>query len=119
GPRIYPSRSKTDSRWKTDENDALRKKLDAFRKKIEDNHHVKYWVGADDLKAKVIQSIAAETKRNPQEGWIRAGRSTDPARVEALRQEIDRLKAEASDARINAPQGTEIYASGEDECGLL
>jgi hypothetical protein len=64
---------------KTDQSDRLRKQLDAFKKKVETARHVKYWTNPDNLKAKVIQAAAAETKRNPQEGWIRASRAVDPA----------------------------------------
>ena len=52
---------------KTDQSDVLRQKLAAFVQKVEVGHHVKYWKNPDDLKAKVIQSISAETRRNPRE----------------------------------------------------
>lgn len=54
-PELIPS-------GKTDEDDARRKRLEIFRKKIQTGRHVKFWQNADDLKAKVIQSISAETK---------------------------------------------------------
>jgi hypothetical protein len=57
---------------KTDQNDALRARLTTFRTRVETKHHAKYWSNPDDLKAKVIQAISAETKRNPREGWVRA-----------------------------------------------
>lgn len=99
----------------TDQNDALRVKLNAFKKKVEKGRHIKYWKNPDDLKAKVIQSISAETKRNPREGWIRAGRATDPAVVEALRQEIDRLRGELGAATDSPPPGAQAYAGGDEE----
>ena len=57
---------------KTDKNDVLREKLAAFRRTVGESHHVKYWKNPDELKAHVIQSVFAETRRNPQEGWVRA-----------------------------------------------
>lgn len=56
---------------KTDLSDRARERLRLFRKKVETGRHVKFWNGSDDLRAKVIQSVSAETKRNPQEGWVR------------------------------------------------
>ena len=81
---------------KTDQNDKLREQLNVFRTKVQNGRTVKFWSNSDDLKAKVIASVAAETKRNPQEGWVRASRTVDPALTESMRQEIDRLKAELS-----------------------
>lgn len=103
---------------KTDQNDALRAKLVAFRCKVEAEHHVKYWRNPDDLKAQVIQSIAAETRRNPQEGWVRAGRASDPIVVERLREEIENLRGLLDAERHTAPQGSEQYAGGDDVFGV-
>jgi hypothetical protein len=99
---------------KTDKDDTLRAALEAFKKKEQLAKHVKYWKNPDELKAQVIQSISAETKRNPQEGWIRAGRSTDPSVVETMRQEIARLSAELGSVRVNPPVGADQYAQGAD-----
>jgi uncharacterized protein DUF4062 len=100
---------------KTDQNDRSRARLDSFKRRVQTGHHVKYWKNPDDLKAKVIQSISAETKRNPREGWVRAARASDPVVVEKLRQEIDRLNSELNSARTAAPAGTSKLAQEEDE----
>jgi hypothetical protein len=99
---------------KTDKNDALREKLAAFRRTVEEGHHVKYWKNPDDLTAQVIQSVSAETRRNPQEGWVRASRASDPLVVEKLRQEVESLNAKLAAARDTPPPGSEQYAGGED-----
>jgi hypothetical protein len=103
---------------KTDLSDEARAKLKAFRSKVVSDRHVKFWTNADDLRAKVIQSISAETKRNPQEGWVRAGRVADPALLEGLRREVDNLRAELAAAKSEAPSGAENYAGGFDEFGV-
>lgn len=100
---------------KTDRKDKLRQSLERFRHKVESGRHVKYWSNPGELQARVIQSISAETKRNPQEGWIRANRATDPTIVEALRQEIDRLKIELDSLRSEAPVDAESYAGGSQK----
>lgn len=99
---------------KTDKDDALRASLDAFKKKVQQAKHVKYWKNPDELKAQVIQSISAETKRNPQEGWIRASLSTDPSVVERMRKEIERLTAELRSVRVDPPADADQYAQGGD-----
>ena len=99
---------------KTDQSDSLRAKLTAFRQKVEANHHVKHWKNPDELKALVIQSISAETRRNPQEGWVRASRASDPVVVERLREENESLKSQLDSARDTPPQGAEQYAGGDD-----
>jgi hypothetical protein len=99
---------------KTDKNDALREKLAEFRRTVEEGHHVKYWKNPDDLKAQVIQSVSAETRRNPQEGWVRASRASDPIIVEKLRQDVESLNAKLAAARDTPPPGSEQYAGGED-----
>lgn len=103
---------------KTDQNDELREKLAAFRRKVESGHHVKYWKNPDDLKAQVIQSISAETRRNPQEGWVRSSRASDPIVAEHLRQEVDKLRGQLDAARDTPPRGSEQYAGGEDQFEL-
>lgn len=100
---------------KTDQNDNLRQQLEEFKKKIKTHRHVKFYKSADNLKAQVIQSIAAETKRNPREGWIRANRAVDPTLLESMRQEIDRLKNDLQFSDSAAPKDADAYAGGSDD----
>jgi len=99
---------------KTDKNDALRDQLKKFIDRVKSSgRHVKFWNGADDLKAKVILAIAAETKRNPREGWIRASLASDPALVETLRQQVEQLRTELSSQKVAPPEGADNYEGGE------
>ncbi|WP_072387017.1 DUF4062 domain-containing protein [Hyphomicrobium sp. CS1BSMeth3] len=100
---------------KTDQSDAARRKLAEFRKKAETGRHVKYWSTADNLETRVLQAVSAETKRNPQEGWVRASLSGDPMRLNELNLQIEELKKALSAARYAPPPGTEQYAQGADE----
>jgi hypothetical protein len=86
-----------------------------FKKKVEGLKHVKYWNNADDLKAKAIQAISVETKRHPQIGWVRANLIASPQKIEELRQENDELRKEIELFSNRAPEGSDQYASGNEE----
>lgn len=104
---------------KTDQNDVLRDRLEQFRKKVQTGRTVKFFTNADQLKAHVIQSVSAETKRNPREGWVRANEVGDPATMEALRQEVDRLNIQLGTASLSPPPGSQQYAGGSDQFKIL
>ena len=58
---------------KSDKNDKTRKKLESFRKKVEEGGHtVKYWNNPDDLSSKVLSSIPKAINYQPRVGWVRA-----------------------------------------------
>jgi hypothetical protein len=99
---------------KTDQSDEARAKLARLREKVQTGRHVKFWKNAHDLKAQVILSVSAETKRNPRVGWVRANASSDPARLNALNEEIERLRSELAKARTSPPVGSEVYSQGDD-----
>lgn len=99
---------------KTDENDAARQKLLAFRQKVETGRTVKYWRSAASLEARVMQAVSAETKKNPREGWVRGNLSGDPARLNELLSQIDELKASLASATTLPPPGSELYAQGDE-----
>jgi hypothetical protein len=111
-PEVIPS-------GKTDQDDGLRKQLEAFKAKVSKSKVVKYWSNPDELQAQVILSISAETKRNPQVGWVRANKASNPEVVEAMRQEIGRLTQELSNVKTAAPESSAKYSQGEDEVELL
>ena len=98
----------------TDQNDEARKKLDAFRWKVQTDRTVKFWSTAENLSNAVFQAVSAETKKNPREGWIRANQSGDPAKLNELRDQVEQLKADLASVRTTAPQGSDLYEQGDD-----
>jgi hypothetical protein len=73
-----------------------RKKLDAFRAKIEQKM-VKYWHEPRDLPGQVALAIMQIRKTHPAEGWIRAGQAMTPeikAELAELRARVRELTAE-------------------------
>ena len=99
---------------KTDQSDAARVKLEAFRTKVMTGRSVKKWSTSENLEARVIQAVSAETKRNPREGWVRGNLSGDPAKLNQLLNEIGELKKQLLAARTTPPMGSELYAQGEE-----
>ncbi|MDR6639612.1 DUF4062 domain-containing protein [Paenarthrobacter nitroguajacolicus] len=74
----------------------LRKKLDAFRAKVEQKM-VKYWHEPRDLPGQVALAIMQIRKTHPAEGWIRAGQAMTPevkAELAELRARVRELTAE-------------------------
>lgn len=81
---------------KLDLNAGHRKKLDAFRAKIEQKM-VKYWHEPRDLPGQVALAIMQIRKTHPAEGWIRAGQAMTPeikAELAELRARVRELTAE-------------------------
>jgi len=54
------------------------RKLDAFKKKLEEKRIVKYWEGADQLVNDIKDSIHDIVRRRPGIGWIRGDQALDP-----------------------------------------
>ena len=75
---------------KADLDAELRKKLEAFRKKVEAGRLVQYWKNADDLNAKVAVSLPKTIKIFPRTGWVRANLQSN---AESL-QEMNELRKE-------------------------
>jgi hypothetical protein len=81
---------------KADTEESLRKKLEAFRKKVETGRLVKYWSNADELDALVAKSLPKTIKMFPRTGWVRANLQTSAEalhEINLLRKEISQLKA--------------------------
>jgi hypothetical protein len=60
-----------------------RKKLDAFRTKVESNHTRVTWRNPEELAGKVALALISAISRSPSVGWIR-GDATDPAVIRKL-----------------------------------
>lgn len=103
---------------KTDQSDAARIKLEAFRSKVMTGRSVKKWSTSENLEARVIQAVSAETKRNPREGWVRGNLSGDPAKLNELLNEIGELKKQLLAARTTPPAGSELYAQGDEKFAI-
>lgn len=105
-------------REKTETDEGIWKKLQAFRAKVEKRHTCVYWKTAEDLKAKVIVGLTAAMKRYPAVGWLRADQvptEATIAEVLALRNRVAELEAEAEAARVTPPIGTDDLQQAEDK----
>lgn len=83
---------------------AARKKLAAFRDKLQ-SHHCKYWEDAKELQYKVAISLIQEINFRPAIGWVRANEASNEEllrRIEKLTQENDRLR------ELNRTQATAV-----------
>ena len=56
---------------KTELNTKVRKKLDAFKKKVS-KHHCNFWKTIEELKENVLASLSQSIVMNPQAGWVKA-----------------------------------------------
>lgn len=104
-------------REKTEVEEASWKKLEAFRRKVEDNHTCVYWGSSEDLKAKVIVGLTATVKRYPTVGWIRADQVPSEASLAdqlALRKKVAELESEIQRIQTAPPIGAESLLQGKD-----
>lgn len=102
---------------KSEASDSGKEKLAAFRKKVEANHHCKYWGTAEELGGKVSRGIVALRKSHPSEGWVQGVYAADEAsRVElaTLRARVAELEAELSKRETDSPAPSSNLASGQD-----
>jgi Domain of unknown function (DUF4062) len=104
-------------REKTETKETSWEKLVAFRSKVEKRHTCVYWNTAEELKAKLIVGLTAETKRHPAVGWVRANQVPDQttlADILALRTKVSELETQLQQGREGPPPGTEDLLQGED-----
>lgn len=85
---------------KADLDAELRKKLEAFRKKVATGRLVQYWKNADDLNAKVAVSLPKTIKMFPRIGWVRANLQSN---AESLL-EMNELRKENAELRAYKDQ---------------
>ena len=96
-----------------------RKRLEAFRKKVE-AHHCKYWENPGDLKSNIVLGLVYEIGVNPRIGWVRADSTESPEtlkKLNSLMEDRERLEHELKSLRdVIGERGTgsETLACGED-----
>lgn len=97
----------------------LRKKLEAFRKKVETGRLVQYWKNADDLNAKVAVSLPKTIKMFPRTGWVRANLQSNAEsllEMNELRKELELLKEYKRVHEMEtSPINTDELATLDDE----
>jgi hypothetical protein len=64
---------------KTEMDSDARRRLDAFRMKVE-TRHVKYYNNADDLGGKVSRALSLAMRGTSAQGWVRGEYATTPER---------------------------------------
>ena len=104
-------------RDKTETTEAVWKKLVAFRAKVEKRHTCVYWNSGEELKARLIVSLTAETKRHPAVGWVRADQVPDQttlADILALRTRVAELESQLKREQEGSPPGTEDLLQGDE-----
>ena len=104
-------------REKTETDGTAWEKLKAFRSKVEKRHTCVYWSNSEQLKAKLIVGLTAETKRHPTVGWVRADQVPDQttlADILALRTKVSELEMQLQQERSGPPPGTEDLLQGEE-----
>jgi hypothetical protein len=74
-----------------------RKRLAQFRKKIEREHHCRYWKESSGLKSNILSALASAIRIQPRIGWTRADgidNSELLKQVNELRQRLDTVTTE-------------------------
>jgi len=104
-------------RERTETKEASWEKLVAFRSKVEKRHTCVYWNTPEELKAKLIIGLTAETKRHPAVGWVRASQVPDQttlADILGLRKKVAELEKQLQQEMEGPPPGTEDLLQGEE-----
>jgi hypothetical protein len=107
---------------KAEKSEAAQKKLAAFRGKIQDAKHVKYWSSPEDLSGKVALSFGQFTRSYPAVGWVHADQQASSetlAEINELRKRIAVMQLALDDARTSPPPGTESLSQGDDIFEIL
>jgi hypothetical protein len=106
---------------KTDKDEQGKKKLDEFRE-IAKQKLVRFWSSPQELGSVVSRSIVKLIKSNPAVGWAKANELVEEMAAPELlklRKQIDDLHNRLEESRDRGPQGTEMFAQGEENYELL
>ncbi|WP_438491678.1 DUF4062 domain-containing protein [Paenibacillus sp. IHBB 3054] len=94
-----------------------KEKLDAF-KILTQKKLVKYWLTPSDLGSVVSRSLMKLIKSNPAIGWVRGDQvpaENATKEILKLKNQIEELKNELSNLRVQAPDGSKDLSQGLDE----
>lgn len=94
-----------------------RKKLDAFREKVEAARVVKYWSTSAELPGHVALALMETRDHYPTEGWIRASQAMTPevrTELAELRARVAELTQEAESRSTSSFGSVEDLAHGDD-----
>ena len=103
---------------KSEKGEAARAKLDAFREKVKNAKHVKFWTGPEDLAGKVALSFADFRKTYPAVGWIRGDVQTSTealSELNQLRKSLAETEARLATEQAGPPPGSEQLAQGTEK----
>jgi hypothetical protein len=106
---------------KTEPTDEGKTLLAAFRKKIEDARHAKYWTASGELAGAVTLGMVSLMKLKPRVGWVRADLVPDESAAQEslkLRKRIEELEIKIAEAESSPPAGTETLAQGDENTSV-
>ena len=101
---------------RTEQTDSGKEKLDVFRALLE-QRACRHWKTPHELGSAVVLSLTQLRKKEPGIGWIRADqvpKASGAEEILRLRKTIEELRAKLSQARTEAPPGTDHLAKGKD-----
>jgi hypothetical protein len=101
--------------------EAVRAKLETFRRKVKKAKHVKLWKSPEELAGQVALTYNKFIRQYEATGWVRADQVISAESLKELidaKSRIDELEAELSFTRTSAPTGTENLAQGDDQFDL-
>jgi hypothetical protein len=105
---------------KSEKNEENRRKLEEFRTLVQ-QRVVKYWLTPTELGSVVSRSLIQLIKSKPSPGWVKADKVPDidaTNEILRLRRKIDELEVEVAAAKVEAPQGSEELAQGNDTLSI-
>jgi len=96
-----------------------REKLLAFRTKVEQVHHCKYWASPDELGGQVSRGLISLRKTHPSDGWIPGSYAADESiliELANLRVKVAELEAELTKQQSTSEMvSIENLSSGSDK----
>jgi len=99
-----------------------RARLSAFRQRVQDAHHCKFWNSADQLKAQIVVGITTLARSKQRPGWVRGDSIASLEslqRLADLQQRYDRLSQEHEELKAALKdRETATFAQGSDSVEL-